>query len=262
METPLIVRWVRRSFWCWYDHLWGVIVLNILWTLLNLPWLVVGYCIVVFGLPSGAGHPFIGIGILLIALEFCLFSPPSVGVIGVLHQYVEGKEASVKEIFAQTKRYFWKGVTIEGMLILLTGIIFFNISFYGRFTDRWSMLGAGLTGLMIWGLFELGVIAIFVFPVMVSQETDLIGTLKHSLFFTIRHPLWGGVFLLTGAGLLAMGIFSGIGPFLGATTTAFLVIYCGFRELVKAEIRKREPGRVWPEDEERRSFREVIKPWE
>jgi hypothetical protein len=61
---------------------------------------------------------------------------------------------------------------------------------------------------------------------------------------------------------LAFGIVSGIGLFTGATVTAFLVVSCGFRELVKAEIRKRDPGRVWPEDEERRSFREVIKPWE
>ncbi|MBI4531571.1 MAG: hypothetical protein HY709_08610 [Candidatus Latescibacteria bacterium] len=169
---------------------------------------------------------------------------------------------SVREIFPQMKRYFWRGVAVNGMLMLLIGVIFFNISFYGRLEKPWDVLGVGLTGLMLWGLFEVGVMSMFIFPVMVSQETGILATFKYSLFFTLKHPVWGGVLLVTCVGCFVFGIFSGIGLFAGATVTAFLVVYCGFRELVKAEIRRRDAGRIWPEDEERRSFKDVIKPWE
>lgn len=273
-SSPFIMRWLKRSFWCWYDHLWDLILLNLLWTLLNLPWLAAGCLVIAYGIDRiAAGQGALGLGALLVGLEVAFLSPPTLATTCVVRRYVEGRGARVADIVPYTRHHFVDAVVIGAVFVFVTAAMMFNISFYSRLAGPAGMIGAALAGVLVWMLALTGVTGLWVFQWLAWRGSvgfaAGLGAVKHSLYFALRHPVLGLSFLGANALFFSLGLVSGVGLFAGATMTSLLVTCCGFREMIGDGSSRGAPELGSGKGEgdssggyETRSLRELIRPWE
>ncbi len=88
---------LRRFLWAAYDHLGGLVLLNLLWTGLSLPWLLLAFLLV--GLKGGLGE---GMGLVtgILALELVLCSPPSLLLFLAGRRWARDEEVSSRHLLA------------------------------------------------------------------------------------------------------------------------------------------------------------------
>ncbi len=165
---------LRRYFWTAYDHLGGVVAYNLLWSLLSLPWIGAAYMLLRFGFSLGG--LFLP-GAVVLAGALLLGSPATVLLFIVSAYWARGDELNLRELLLTGRRFFWRAAALGGSLIVATGLILVNIFFYQQLA---GWLGALLSGLMIWLLLLAGIMALYLFPVLVTQEGSVGATLGQS----------------------------------------------------------------------------------
>ena len=128
-----------------------------------------------------------------------------------------------------------------------------NVAFYGQMTD-W--IGLILTGLMMWALFISLIFSFQIYPLLITQDTTVISTIKFAVMLSASHPIqtvWNFfVFVL----YTLLGLISGVGLFLGIYATYVLWATFRCKNLLSIYTDKA------PTPEPSRSFRELIRPWE
>ena len=138
-------------------------------------------------------------------------------------------------------------------MVAAVALVLVNAVFYQRL-GGW--LGVFLGGLMVWFLLLVGMVAMYVFPVLVTQEGSVWATVRHSFLLSVDNVKLSLVFLLTAVLALGLGVASGLGLFCGGLAAWALWISVGFRALLP-----KYTGQPLPREAPRR-LRELIRPWE
>ena len=241
---------LRRYFWTGYDHLGGIVAYNLLWSLLSLPWIGAAYMLLRFGFSLGG--LFLP-GAVVLAGVLLFGSPATVLLFIVCAYWARRDELNLRELLLTGRRFFWRATALGGSLIVATGLILVNMVFY-QHLGGW--LGALLSGLMIWLLLLAGIMALYLFPVLVTQEGSVWATLQQSLLLAVDNLKMSLALLLGTIFFLAVGLASGLGLFCGVMTAWALLMSMVLRALLP-----KYTGEVLPV-EAPRGLRDLIRPWE
>jgi uncharacterized membrane protein YesL len=241
---------LRGFLWVAYDHLGGLVLFNLVWTGLSLPWLVLGALLLGAGSEMGGGR---GLAAALIALELVLISPPTLLLFLAARRWVREEEVRFGPLFAEWKRFAWRAQVLGILTVGATCALVVNVLFYRQFA---GWVGLALSGLMLWFFLGVVLLGLYLFPVLIAQEGSVWQTIRQSFLLMIDNiRLSLGLLLGTGC-FLGIGVVSGLGLFCGMLTALVLFVSIGFRSLLP-----KYTGEPFPE-EGRRSWRELIRPWE
>lgn len=240
----------RRFLWLFYDHLGGVVLCNLLWSLINIPYVFLAYLILQTGLSAGTWS---SVGGVIVALIAAFFSPPSLIVYWVGASWVRRREVHLKEAWSLLKAQFIRAQILQLILVVASVVLILNAAFYVNFS---GLFGLFLAALMGWLIVATSLVGLYCLPLLVTQDTGVWQTLRQSLLLAVTHPgfsLKGGIVFLL---FLALGAVSGIGFFCGL----FVAWSLWFNTYLRGVLME-YTGESWGEEEER-SFREIIRPWE
>ena len=155
---------IARLFaWTAYDHLGGLVGYNLLWSAFGIPWIGGAYALLQFGFATGGFFlpaAFVVAGILVFG------SPATVLLFVAGAAWARGRDLSLGEALMAGRTFFWRAIALGFCMVVATVLILVNMVFYQQL-GGW--LGALLSGLMIWFLLLVGLVAVYVF-----QERSLV----------------------------------------------------------------------------------------
>ena len=241
---------MSRYFWMCYDHLGGLFLTNLVWSILNVPYLILAYGIWQLGLNFGGAFVWAG-GLLAINLVF--LSPMAL----LLHcsgsNWVRGSESTIWSAFSLLRKFFWRAQLIQLISLLAKLILVMNVVFY---SERSDWIGLLLTGLMVWALFVFFIFSLQLYPLLVTQDTTVISTIKFVAILGISHPLRMFCNFCVFVFYALLGVISGVGLFVGIYAAWVLWASIRCQSLLSIYTGKAlEPATP-------RSFRELSRPWE
>ena len=258
----ILLRSLRLFFWTAYDHLGGLVLTNLVWAVLSLPWMGLAYLAIVLGFEGmSAGAYGFGIAMVLLGVEVLFLSPPTAGLFAISHIYATGGAAGLRAMVSGIRRHLWAAQGMGLGVMGCTAVLLLNVYFYGQLSGRLRVLGLILSGAMGSVLLLMAMVAAFLFPVRVSQQTGIRETFKYGVLLVLGSlPTAAGAVLLVFV-LLVLGSLSGAGFFFGAVSAASLLL-----NIVVLEIVRKHRRALGVEDAEetdtKRSWRELIRPWE
>ena len=241
---------LQRFLWTAYDRLGGLVGYNLLWSALSLPWIGGAYLLLQLGFGLG-GLGLVGAAVLAAAV--LLGAPATAVLFAAGAAWARGRDFGLRDFWAAGRALFCRALALGLLLVAATTLVLANVVFYQRL-GGW--LGVFLGGLMVWLLLLLGMVAVYIFPVLVTQEGSVWSTVRHSFLLSVDNVKLSLVFLLTAGLALGLGVASGLGLFCGGLAAWALWISVGFRALLP-----KYTGQPLP-SETRRRLRELIRPWE
>ena len=241
---------VKNFFWTAYDHLGGLIVINLLWSALSLPWLGAGFLLVSLG-ASRSNWAFLTT--VLLAVELVLVAPPAVLLFAAGARWARGESFQVRVLFAEVRRLAMRAQGLGLVVMVSTLLMLVNINFYLQFK---GWLGLVLSGTMTWLLVAVLLMVGYIFPLLVAQELGLWRTLHQSFLVALDNLKLSFGLLLATLLTLLVGMVSGVGLFCGLLAALALLMSLCFRRLLP-----KYTGEPLPEEPVRR-WRELIRPWE
>lgn len=241
---------LQRFLWTAYDRLGGLAGYNLLWSGLSLPWIGGAYLLLQLGFGLG-GVGLVGAAVL--AGTLLLGAPATAVLFAAGAVWARGRDFGLRDGWAAVRALFWRALALGLLLFAAVALVLANVVFYQRL-GGW--LGVFLGGLMMWFLLLVGMVGIYVFPVLVTQEKSVWATVRYSFLLAVDNVKLSLVFLL-GTGLaFGVGIASGVGLFCGGLAAWALWISVRFRALLP-----KYTGQSLPSEAPRR-LRELIRPWE
>ena len=240
----------KKTFWISYDHLGGLILLNLVWSALSLPWILIGYGLVV----QGAKLP--GWGLFMatfLALELVFLSPPTLLLFAAGTRWARGEAVHFKTLFKEMRKFAVRGQLLGLILFFMSLQLLLNVYFYRQF-GGWTGLILGST--MVWFLIAALLMSPYLFPLLILQDGGVWHTLRHSFLLMIDNVKLSIVLFLTILFVVFVGAVSVVGLFCGVLGVLTLLLCICFRELLPkytGEPLAEEPARKW---------RELIRPWE
>lgn len=241
---------LKHFVWTAYDHLGRLVGYNLLWSVFSLPWIGGAYLLLRLGFSLGGF--LVPIAIVMAAALIC--GAPATALLFVIGAaWARGDEMGVGELLQAGRLFFWRALALGALIVAASALILLNIVFYQQL-GGW--LGALLSGLMTWLLLLVGIVAIFIFPVLTSQQGSVWATLRQSLLLAVDNIKLSLAFLLATGIAMGIGVASGLGLFCGAMAAWALLISIGFRALLP-----KYTG-VALAAETPRGLRELIRPWE
>ncbi len=204
-----------------YDHFGGLICINILWSLFSIPWLAAAAAAVLYGAAlQGDWAPHVRLLAIVLATEFVWFAPPTVLLFLAARQWLDGRGASFSSLARQLPRHALRAQAAGLAIMAATCLLAINLVFYHHL-GGW--LGAVLSGLMGWVLLGLVLVSLYFVPVLLAGEAGFRGACRGSLFLVISYPGRTLVLLALVAGLLVLGLASGIGLLCGVSAAIALI---------------------------------------
>ncbi len=241
---------LKRYAWMCYDHLGGVVLYNVLWSALNLPYAACAYAIAKTGFALGPWGS-IGGGVLAVVLVF--FSPPSVLVYIVGAAWVRRQEVVLGDALRLLKKLYVRAQLLQLVLLAISGMLVLNAAFYSDFAGWWGLFFGAL---MAWLLLALTAVALYLLPLLVTQDTGVGETLRKSALLAVAHAGRSLVQCAAFGAFLVVGAFSGVGMFCGVFAAWSL-----WMSLYLRGVLMHYTGEQWDE-EAPRSLREILRPWE
>ena len=204
-----------------YDHIGGLVCINILWSLLSIPWLAAAAAGALYGTAlQGDWAPHARMLVIILATEFVWFAPPTVLLFLAARHWLDGRGVSFRSLARQLPRHALRAQAAGLAIMAATCLLAINLIFYFHL-GGW--LGAVLSGLMGWVLLGLVLVSLYFVPVLLAGEAGLRGACRGSLFLVIAYPGRTLVLLVLVVGLLALGLASGIGFLFGVSAAIALI---------------------------------------
>ena len=241
---------LRNFLWKAYDHLGQLVGYNLLWSALSLPWIAAAYMLLRFGFSLGG---FFLPGAVVLAAALLYAAPATVLLFIIGAAWARGDELGLRELMAAGRVFLWRSVILGTLVIAATALVLVNMVFYQQL-GGW--LGALLSGLIVWLLLLAGMVTVYLFPVLVTQEGSVFSTLKQSLLLAADNIKLSLVLLLAAGLFFAVGLASGLGLFCGIMAAWALLISIAFRALLPKYTGETLPA------EAPRGLRELVRPWE
>lgn len=237
-----------------YDHLGRVVLLNILWLVAVTPWLAVGAVFVQLG--SVAADTWTEPGLRLVGLGvagmLAVLSPPTLFLVAATAPWVHGRDPGLRAALVVTRRQAARAQVVGLCGALAVGLLLGNAVFYLRWE---SWLGLALCGFMLWMVFGVGLLAVYVLPLLAARPATLRQTLRDSAVLTLSN-LPSTVALAVAVVMIALvGLVTGVGLALGAVSALALLANTGL-----ARLFARHGGQ--PLERDPRGWRDLLRPWE
>jgi len=278
VRRPRLRNVFYKWFWDTYDNLGKVILGNVVWFILCLPTFFG-----LFGLlfqPSGKQLNLFPYLMLLIP-SLLLSAPITAGLFHLTYIFVQEREAEFKELFIGFKKYFKKSVVIALILAAIIGLLVVNIQFYATRAPALKFIGVIFAGLGLWGMVFIGLLLVYLFPILVQQDGGLGKIFKRAALLVldnIGYTLVVAILAMVvslGLTIFTVGLvflmMSLISILLNNALTEVLKKY-EKREVKKEEkpakptswkeIREKEEEEVEEEKPRRRGWRDIFRPWE
>ncbi|MSS73873.1 MAG: hypothetical protein EXS64_20660 [Candidatus Latescibacteria bacterium] len=246
---------LRHLFFQTYDHLGSLMVLNAVWTVLNLPWGLAA-CLL-FPLASFQlrnGRVWLGVAVAGAAICIGLVSPPTAALLNAVREAEGGVGVRVRALLGGVRRRFWAAQAVGLLLAGATGLLGVNFGAYAGLEGPWRPVGWVLLGLMLWT--SIGLLGVAPMWVASAARTGRVleGFLSAARL-ALAHPgLCLGTSAITGL-LLLSGAATGIGLFTGAASVAGLWVVLSHEALSSARSESCDLSAS-------RSLRELWRPWE
>lgn len=263
----------KKSFWNAYDHIGGCILLNLLWSLLSLPWLGLAFLMLAAGWTQiTAGRPFLGCMMAAVSVQQLMISPVTAALWAVTARWAHYQGAAVREFFPSLKRFFGRSIGLWFLFTLVALLLAANAAFYRQLPEKLAVPGAFAAGLMIWAYFFLCLLQVYALSFLVQEDLSIKRSLLRSAWVVLDN-VWYSLFLwLLISVVLLVGLVSMAGLLFVSVGLAGVMANTGLREILKRyePEKKEERPRTWAEireagdrtDEERRGWRDLWKPWE
>ena len=241
---------VKIFFWAVYDHLGGLLALNVHWAALVSPWLLVAFLLVRMAATLGRAYLLSG---CLLAIEAVIYSPPTLLLFLAGRHWARGEDAPLRVLFVEWKRLAWKAQLLGWLVTAATMGLLINALFY-RSVAGW--VGVVLSGMMGGLVLPLLLTALYLLPDLVARRKGIWQTLGYSLQLALIN-LWASLgLLLISMILLTGGVLSGLGLFFGIPAALALLISVSYERM---KVRSHgEP----PAPNLQRHWREILHPWE
>lgn len=275
-------RLAKKTFWNAYDHLGGCVLLNLLWTLMSLPWLALAVLLVALGWAQMiAGHGLFAVMLAGTGLLQVLLSPVSAALWAVTARWCDYRTAPVKTFFPALKRSFGRALAVWLVFSLAAFLLSINAYFYGAWLRAIPFLGALVSGLMVWAYLAVALMGVYALPLLVQRNLSVRGVIRNSFLLVLDNLFYSLVLALAVGVIVMLGLISGAGFFFLAVSLAAVIANTGLRELLRTyrtaenRPRKSDRPRTWKEvfaqqdrapkeddEEETRGWRDLWKPWE
>lgn len=238
-----------------YDHLWQVVVLNLIWAMTVLPWLAAGSAVtwLATALADGLGYPFVaGIG-FVVAAVLIVMSPPTLFVFAGTHAWVGPDDSGPRAAWRLARPLLWRAQVAGLLAALIVGLLVGNALFY----QTWAgWLGLALSGVMLWLVAATVLLCVLLFPILLDDpDRPLAPALRQCLLLLLGNLGQTVTIGLACAACLLLGAISGAGLVLGAIPATALSATLGVRAMLT-----RYGGAAMPPDE--RSLGDVLRPWQ
>jgi uncharacterized membrane protein YesL len=276
-----LTRTARKSFWNAYDHLGGCVLLNLLWTLLSLPWLALTLALIALGWSQMvAGHGLFAVMLAGTGLLQILLSPVSAALWTVTARWSDYRAAPVRDFFPALGRYFGRALVVWLIFSSAAFLLSINVYFYGALLSSVPFIGALVGGLMVWAYLAVTLMGLYALPLLVQQDLSVRLVARDSFLLVLDNLLYSLVLVLAIGLVVVLGLVSGAGFFVLAVSLAAVIANTGLRELLRKyqaageDPREKRKPRTWKEiyadreraredaEEETRGWRDLWKPWE
>jgi uncharacterized membrane protein YesL len=269
----------RKSFWNAYDHLGGCFLLNLLWSLLSLPWMALAVLLVALGWSQVvAGRGLFGLMLAGVGLQQLLLSPVSAALWQVTAYWAHYRTAPVKLFFPALRRYFGRAMALWLCFSLAAFLLSINVHFYDAWLVSVPLVRAVVIGLIAWAYLTVVLMEVYAQTLLVQRNFSIRSILRNS-FLLVADNVWYSVALTLSAALVMLiGLISGAGFFFLAIGLMAVLTNTGLRELLRTYRSPEEPKeqgkpRTWAEvraaqeragerEEETRGWRDLWRPWE
>jgi len=259
------------------------VLLNLLWSLLSLPWLVLTVLLITLGWAQlTAGHGLLAVLLAGVGCAQVLLSPVSAALWAVAAGWSDDRATPVKAIFPAVKRYFGRGLAVWLVFSLVLFLLSINAHFYGAWLGAVPLLGALVRGLMLWAYLAVFLMSIYALPLLVQRDLPARRVIRDSALLVLDNLIYSISLAIAAGVVMALGLISGAGFFFLAVSLTAVIANTGLRQLLgkyrAAVERSGEAGgggrpRTWKEvfaqqdrapeeaEEETRGWKDLWKPW-
>jgi hypothetical protein len=252
---------LKKTFWNTFDHLGSLVLINLVWVLLSIPWLVGGYAVLrALADPFGVIGVMSGFAAWLVAVWL---SPGSLWAFGVAAKWADYQSTDRTELMRLLRGRFLLGVWLSIVAFIVSLALGMNAAFYLRLTGMFYWVGLVLAGVMMWALVALLSICYHLGLLLAREHTvTLREALRRATVIALSAPfpsVFYGMCVLVYAALISM---TQIGFPLIALTFPAMFAATAERELLKRFHPPEEHDRHTDGMEEVRTLRDLLKPWD
>ncbi len=252
---------LKKTFWNTFDHLGTLILLNLAWFFVSVPWLLGGFFAVrvltgmlgVTGLVAGAAAWILSVWL----------NPASLWVLSIASDWADYQSLSRGEMWGLLRARLLTGLWLSIAAFAIALILGVNGAFYLSLSGGFHWIGLLLAGVTIWALVALMSLGYHLGLILArDRSAGVRSALRHALYVALAMPATSfflGIGTLIGAGLL---VLTQVGIPLAAMTFPSMFAATGERELFKRLLPPEERDPVADRTEEARTFRDLIKPWD
>mgnify|MGYP006274314617 CR=1 FL=1 len=221
-----IMEMIKRSFRQFYDHIFKLGGVSLLWFLIVAPLSYVG----VVGLFLKMPIPF------LINLVFV--GPLTIGAFYMTNLVIKRREVTIKAFFKgfSDKKYFLKGMFSYWLSLFIAIVLGFDLIFFMNMTGVFKYI----TGLWIYLIIFFVVSQFYFWSLLVETEDGIFKSFKKSLLLVLDNPLYSLVLFLAFLLIMVVGVVT-VGVGLAITLigiTSIMANNATYNLLVKYDLRE------------------------
>jgi len=200
MKKILLWPTIKTSFIDIYDNLGWVLFLSAIWFGFATPF--------VFAVLPGSLHPFLRI---LLGISVIFLGPATAGCYYVANRLIKRETVEWRDFFYAFKKFFWRAEALILILIVAIVIVIVDFTFYSQIQNIAVRI---LSIFWLYILLFLGIIQIYMFPLLIEQDTGIKKIIVRSFLLSIDNIGVTLVVFLIVVAISVLCIFTGVGALL------------------------------------------------
>jgi uncharacterized membrane protein YesL len=227
-----------------------MVVLNLLWAVLALPWLVSAALAVGWGVPRG---PLWTVVTVVVGVDWVAFSPPTALLFVAAARWQQDADVTLRDLLRVGSGPALRAQLLGLAHVLAGAVLGANALFY---LDRGGTVGLAVGYAYGWLLAATLLLVPYVLATLALWPLTAWAALRTSFLLAVGRPAAALVLGLAGALLAAAALLTGVGLVAGLVSAWALMAVT-----VVAQQAARRAGQPLPPVPER-SWSEVLRPWE
>lgn len=228
MPPSLFSNIIKKTLWILYDHLGKFVLLNLL-----------GWICAVLVIP---------------------FPPFYAALVAAANDLADYRDFDRTRFWHDALRYFWRSWVVALLLIIAILILISNYFFYGQFEGALAIFGAFWIGICLWLVLMLFVQQLFLLPIMIRDDLSVWAAFKKSGLMLLDNLKLSVLISALAISITVLLMFSGIGFVFLSLVWPIVLSAVTTREILRRYRPEQFP--VPLDEEEQRTWRHVIRPWE
>jgi uncharacterized membrane protein YesL len=263
--ASLISTIYKKTFWNTYDHIGRLILLNLLWTaFFPLPTYLVYWLLPAGGQMKVAAAVLVGI---------VTHSFATTGVFAATADIVDYRVFTLKRFFSGGREFYLRALGITVLSVLVCYLNYVSITFYLALEGPAGILGFFLVGVQVWIVLFVLAMRVYLMPLLVRKKWGVLKTIKWSAILVVLKPGFSLLIMLQVVGAAVIIGITIIGGIVVLMSLVSVFLNTNLREILKDLEASDEPEKKptsWKEifeeekrrDEEPRTMKDILKPWD